>query len=429
MVNNKKRALIYVSILLILVGGIPLLSYWLLIGRAPSVSVGKAHAVLSIGETKALLVDVRSVEEFSTSHIEGSFNWPYEQILERDPKDDFPKKWEGQTLFLICNSGVSSAAATLRLNQISRQEIYNVSGGIQAWVAEIGGLESSKFDKFQYASGETKQLPFRESTLFHQWVAVVAGFVVKPVYMLLSLVLIVFIREQKSFDLVLLKWGLTSFLLGEVACSVNYIIFKEQSLFYEYLHSLGMVLSFSLVGMAFFEGVDRRIIGYSDRDSRCSLITLCNGCIKHKDVPCGLKNVFELLALFFIVLTMIPLSSVALPVSYNTVILGTFYNYSHAGIHQLYEIRTCPMFALVLFFLSWIALKSQWERSLLFSKIFLGFGIGHLGFSIFRLFLLSVYRNDMVWFVFWEEFTELMFMVGVGCVIWIFKDRLIQATK
>lgn len=392
-------------------------------------SPGEVHAILSANKANALLVDVRNEEEFITSHIEGSFNLSSEKILEYNHVDDFPSEWKQKTIFLICNSGVSSAAAAIHINQVSKQAVFNVRGGIQAWVAEIGPLDTSLFSKLKYASGETKQLPFRESTLFLQWVAVVAGFVIKPIYMLLSLFLIILLRRQKSFDLVLLKWGLASFFLGEAACSVNYLFFNEQSLFYEYLHSLGMVISFAFVGMALLEGVDQRIIRYSDPESKCSLISLCHGCIKYKEVPCGLKNVFEIMTLFLVILTMIPLSAVPVPVSYNTIILGTFYNYTHAGIHQLYEIRSCPLIAIALFIFSWIALKIRSKESFIYAKIFLGVGVGHLGFSMFRLYLLSVFNGEMVWFVFWEEFTEFMLMVGVGWVIWIFKDRLLQLSS
>jgi len=69
---------------------------------------------------------------------------------------------------------------------------------------------------------------------------------------------IVGLRRQKSFDLVLLRWGLISFLLGEAACTVNYLFFTEESLFYEYLHSVGMGFSFSFFRLALFEGEDQR---------------------------------------------------------------------------------------------------------------------------------------------------------------------------
>jgi hypothetical protein len=321
---------------------------------------------------------------------------------------------------------VSSADAVLRVKKLSEKEVYNVRGGLQAWVAAIGKIKTSEFGYYQFPSGEIKPLPFRESSLFLQWVAVIAGFVIKPIYMLLSIFLIVALRKQKPLDLVFLRWGLISFLLGEAACSVNYIFFNEQSLFFEYLHSIGMVFSFSFVGLALIEGVDDRIIKFSDPNTKCSLVNLCPRCTKYSEIPCALKKVFELIAIFLLVLTFIPLSARTLPVSYNTVILGTFYNYTHAGIHQLYEIRSCPLIAITLFFMSWIALRIRSEQSFIFAKIFFGVGVGHLVFSIFRLLLLSVFNNEMVWFVFWEEFTELMFMVSVGWILWIFRDRLLK---
>jgi hypothetical protein len=81
MMTNRKHIYKYVPILLFLLGGTPLLFYWIFIGRAPSVSVGDAHEILSQGDPKAILVDVRNTEEFTNGHIAGSFNSPYKQIL------------------------------------------------------------------------------------------------------------------------------------------------------------------------------------------------------------------------------------------------------------------------------------------------------------------------------------------------------------
>jgi hypothetical protein len=127
-----------------------------------------------------------------------------------------------------------------------------------------------------------------------------------------------------------------------------------------------------------------------------------------------------------IILAVMPLNAVPLAVSYNTNILGTLYNYTHAGVQQLYEIRFCPLFAIVLFVVAFLVWFIKDENKVLFAKIFLAAGLGHLGFSFFRLALLAFYQENMVWFVFWEEMTELVFVVSMGLVLWIFRDGLLR---
>jgi hypothetical protein len=38
--------------------------------------------------------------------------------------------------------------------------------------------------------------------------------------------------------------------------------------------------------------------------------------------------------------------------------------------------------------------------------------------------LFHTYRDNQVWFGFWEELAELLFIVGVGIVLWIFRTGL-----
>ena len=61
---------------------------------------------------------------------------------------------------------------------------------------------------------------------------------------------------------------------------------------------------------------------------------------------------------------------------------------------------------------------------MLWSKFFLAAGVGALGFSCFRLVFVQVYRDNLAWFSFWEEVTELIFVVGAALVLWIFRHGL-----
>ena len=134
------------------------------------------------------------------------------------------------------------------------------------------------------ASKEIIEISFRESPRYQQWIAVISAFVVKPTYMLLSLCLIILLRKRKFSDLGALRWGLIAFLVGELFCAVNYLLFNETSHLMEYLHSFGMVTGFGFIVFSIVEGFDKRIIKYSDIKAKCVWFSVCKKCIKVKDV-------------------------------------------------------------------------------------------------------------------------------------------------
>ena len=100
--------------------------------------------------------------------------------------------------------------------------------------------------------------------------------------------------------------------------------------------------------------------------------------------------------------------------------------FSHADIHQWFEIRYSPIVSLLLSTVVFLMLLLD-ERGALFTpKIILAASIGFIGFSFFRLILFSPYPNNLGWFFFWEELTELIFIVGVAYVLWIFRKGLLM---
>ena len=139
--------------------------------------------------------------------------------------------------------------------------------------------------------------------------------------------------------------------------AANYLFGSDQSLLLEYFHSYGMVLCFGLTTFALLEGIDRRLIKLSDPQARCAALGLCQRCIKQADVPCGLRRVFLFLIPAMMIVALMPLSAALIPVSYNTTILGTFYNYSHPAMCQIFEkrYRRWPqaLFAISLAVLRW----------------------------------------------------------------------------
>ena len=404
---------------------VPVLAYWLFVGRMATVSPEQAKKILAERGATAILVDVRTPEEFTDEHIEAARNWPYEQIVALDSAKQIPEDLRGKRLLLICRSGIRSGVATKHLLQWGIH-VANVQGGMQAWVASAEkscGLALCQIRS--ESSNETVAMPSRDAPPLEQWAAVLTGFVVKPFYTLTALLFIVILWRQTAPDLLALRWAMIAFFVGENFCAANYLFGNDQSLLLEFLHSYGMVLCFGLTMFALLEGLDSRILKLSDPQARCAALELCRRCIKHADAPCGLRRVFQFLIPAIMIVALVPLCAALISVSYNTTIFGTFYNYSHPVVYQIFEIRYLPIAAIVLFAISLVVLQCARKNLLLWSKIFFSAGVGAIGFSFFRLVLFHAYRDNLVWFETWEEITELLFVLGVGLVLWTFHAALL----
>jgi len=111
-------------------------------------------------------------------------------------------------------------------------------------------------------------------------------------------------------------------------------------------------------------------------------------------------------------------------VAYDTEIYGTYYSYIHRLIYQLFEVVYCPIAAIVMFAVSLLAMIVNRANSLHWPKVAFAAGMGPLGFGFLRMILAGSYSRNMVWFNFWEEVTELLFILGVCCILWIFRKGL-----
>lgn len=97
-------------------------------------------------EAPVVLLDVRTPLEFRFCHASGATNLPLDQL---DPeKLGICKE---QSVYVICKSGKRAAAAAQRLQQLGYRNVYNVSGGTDAWKAANLPVEvtSSRFQLSQ----------------------------------------------------------------------------------------------------------------------------------------------------------------------------------------------------------------------------------------------------------------------------------------
>lgn len=414
-----------IAILIGVSAALPLFLYWLIIGRVPSVDPIIASDYLRSAQDPMVLVDVRDVDEFNAYHLEGAVNWPLSEIASTTSLAAIPDHFAGKQLLIICNGGISSAAATDHLRSLGLSNVWNVTGGLQSWVATAEKSNYPAITTMILSSGEEAPLPYTPAPIGEQWTAVIAGFVIKPLYMFLSTAMIFMLWQQRAQDLVFLRWGLAFFLVGEAFCTINYIFFNEHSELVEYFHGLGMVLGISFFLVALLEGLDSRLIHYSSETDKCAALDLCRACSKYTHVACGLRRLFLVLIPNAVFLSGIPLTASPQPVSYNTMILGTPYNYTHAILQQLFEIRYAPIAAMVFLSLSFAALAIKGSQGIRPAKTLFGIGLGYLTFSVLRLILLSIYSSNMVWFVFWEEATELVLMAAILTVLLLFRRKLL----
>jgi len=86
-------------------------------------------------DVKPLLLDVREEHEFKYAHIQGSLNIPLNQISQRINEID-----KDTQSVVICHHGMRSQQAAGFLDKAGYRQIYNLSGGIDAWSVECDSI-------------------------------------------------------------------------------------------------------------------------------------------------------------------------------------------------------------------------------------------------------------------------------------------------
>jgi rhodanese-related sulfurtransferase len=86
--------------------------------------------VVRLMNSGAVLVDVRSTNQFKDGHINGARNVPGDQIVAGAAALE---KLKDKTLIMCCDSGATSGAAARKLVQLGYKEVYNLRGGLAAW--------------------------------------------------------------------------------------------------------------------------------------------------------------------------------------------------------------------------------------------------------------------------------------------------------
>jgi hypothetical protein len=279
------------------------------------------------------------------------------------------------------------------------------------------------------AAGSIASLPTRNLLPHEQAAQALAGLAVKPAYMMLSLAVILALLGQKRADIAALQWGQIAFLAGEIFCAVNFYIYKHESILSEYLHSYGMALAFGFTSFALLEGLDTRLMRLSSSRSACEALTVCGRCTRHETEGCKARAVAQFVIPVIALLSFIPLLSPLQTDAYAVSVFGFPYSYTRFDVYEIYERRVLPALAFISFAAAWLPLLRRGEPPIPFAtKVFACAGLGALGFSFFRVTLNAVFVDNLVWFEFWEEATELMFVGAAAFVLWKFKATLLEKT-
>jgi rhodanese-related sulfurtransferase len=86
------------------------------------------------GADQLNIIDVRTPQEFAEGHIPHARNI---NIMDGDFMERINQLPKEQPYYLICRSGNRSGQAARKMQAEGFQELYNISGGMLAWDAEV----------------------------------------------------------------------------------------------------------------------------------------------------------------------------------------------------------------------------------------------------------------------------------------------------
>ena len=88
------------------------------------------NEALELIDKGAMVIDVRSNEEYNEGHIKGAINIPVDEInnITYDKTD---------TLIIYCATGVRSTNAVNKLYDMGYTSLYNLDGGLLNWGGDL----------------------------------------------------------------------------------------------------------------------------------------------------------------------------------------------------------------------------------------------------------------------------------------------------
>lgn len=130
----KKRFIIFFAALCLLsgCGGEGSTQEETVVDTFQQISQEEAKSIMSTNQ-EAVILDVRTQEEYDSGHIKGAVLLPVDAITEETAREVIPAK-DTQVL-VYCRSGNRSVTASKALAQLGYTEVYEF-GGINTWPYE-----------------------------------------------------------------------------------------------------------------------------------------------------------------------------------------------------------------------------------------------------------------------------------------------------
>ena len=109
--------------------------------RVRSFAALSSMQVVRLMNQGALIIDLRAKEAYEAGHIGEARNVP---TAELEAQSQTLKKWHDRPVVTYCDSGTSGAVAARTLSKLGFTKVFNLEGGLNAWVKDNLPLTKSK---------------------------------------------------------------------------------------------------------------------------------------------------------------------------------------------------------------------------------------------------------------------------------------------
>ena len=367
--------------------------------------------------TPPVLIDLRAESIYRENHIPGAIHLNIESIDGYAAQGKISR--EGR-IIIICTHGRESQIAAATFMAYGYRKVYSLLGGTRRW-HELGyplqagsGLAADK---------KLLMPPIVKISLLSQVAVTVAAFVVKPAYIIMSALVFLILWKKKSRDLALVRNAMLVFFIGENACTLNYLVASNKSVWLEFIHGLGMVGMFFLLFWGLVRLFDERVLHYNEPDKTCVFQRYCKDCWKKEQVVCGLHRLalWLLPALAFVALIPVTMPlrpfKIVMPVFLSNVVwLKDFWN-------LFFEFRLYPIIGALGFMITFLYLR-RGRSGLIKAQLPFFLALGFTSYSFFRFGLLLTFNENQGWADWWEESTEFIMIAAVLLFLEVFKRQL-----
>lgn len=98
-------------------------------GRNPD-ELGAVEATLKINREDAMVVDVRTADEYQRGHLPNARNIPLNDLKQRSQE---LRKGQPRPIILCCATGARSGGAVATLRKEGFDKVFSLAGGLAAW--------------------------------------------------------------------------------------------------------------------------------------------------------------------------------------------------------------------------------------------------------------------------------------------------------